>query len=507
MKKINFLVIAFLSVFLIYSCQDNLLETNIDPENLNDPTLNGTVTTVTGMESYAKGAYLHTTTRSWHFWFVYGYHETMGDNLTMPWGNFGGRWVNQTSSIVLDDGSTVTPPAGGPQPGEIDVRNTRAAGSDNATQFEWADMYALNDQCNNIISNLDNITDATASQKDAFNAWALWWKAYAYNRLGLLYEEGVIVDTPGTTNGDFLPSEDLIAESDRLLGVLDGVINGTADQTAFNAILANLQIDIVGNNIDADGLIRNSNMLKARNLVYSTSVATMSAGDWGNVITWCNNGITDNTQAFIMKSESTVLDNSWLPGAVSGFWYFPSPRLIQDINAGDARLNSYFDPFVFPNPRGRGIQYGCNYFWKDESGIASSTAGAVDMYYAGSYEENQLLLAEAKIRTNDIDGGLTHVDNARAFQNAGLAAMSGTGLTQEEALEEVRKERRIGLIMRSVAFYDARRYGVAAGSRTGAHVLDAGGNLNTNATINYGYLEYWPVPAFESDFNSPGTQN
>ena len=38
----------------MYSCQDNFLETNIEPENLNDPTLNGTVTTVTGMESYAK---------------------------------------------------------------------------------------------------------------------------------------------------------------------------------------------------------------------------------------------------------------------------------------------------------------------------------------------------------------------------------------------------------------------------------------------------------------------
>lgn len=529
MKKIKLLSIFVLG--LLASCQDNLIDTDIEPVNQNEPTL-AALQTPTGMSGYAKGIYVHTTdpNRSVNFWFITGYHETMGDVLTMPWGNFGGRWVNQPTSIELDNNvltappagvtvpasQTILPPAGGPQPGEIEVRNTRAAGSDNPTQYEWAEYYAVNNHANVILSNIDTTSDLDASQKDAYRAWALWWKAYAYHRLGLMYEQGVINDAPGETNNAFVNSAALLDESNRVLDALTTVINGVTDVTSFNSILTSVQVAITANKVDMSGLVKNINSLRARNLVYGTKVNDMTTADWNNVITWCNNGVNNNSDAFDMTSEATVLDNSWLPGVVSGFWYFPSPRLIQDINSGDNRLDAYFDPFIFPNPRGRGIQYGCNYFWKDPSPIVSGTAGAVQLYYGASHEENELLLAEAKIRTSDVEGGLAHLDAVRALQNSGLAATVGTGLTQAEAWEEVRKERRLALIFRGLSFYDARRYGIAGGSRTGAWVLGITDNsvpatpytpIYTNATINYNYLEYWPVPAFESDFNSPGAQN
>lgn len=509
MNKIKFLSLFLLIILAITSCQDNILDTNIDPVNDNDPTLDGTVSTVSGMESFAKGVYNHTVdpvNNGVFFWFTYGFHETMGDVLTMPWGNFGGRWVNQTESIVLDDGTVVTPPSGGPQPGEIAVRNTRAAGSDNMTQYEWVDMYGIIGQCNIILENIENIQGATASQQDAFKAWALWWKAYAYHRIGSMYEVGVIVNTPGEVNNNFVENDAIIAESNRLLGDLETLLGGVANTGEFNTIFANAQIEITGTNVDIVGLQENINTLKARNMVYNTKVADMTSADWTQVLNWANAGVSSNANAFTMKSENTLLDNAWLPGIVTGFWYFPSDRLIQDINEGDARKEAYFvqdaeNGFPFPNPRGRGIQYGASYFWKDESAIVSSTPNAVTMYYAGSYEENKLLLAEAKIRTGNIEGGLADLDAIRNFQNAGLAATAGSGMNEVQALEEVRKERRLALIFRGVNFYDARRYGISSGSRTGAWILDAAGNLNTNATINYGYLDYWPVPAFETDFN------
>lgn len=34
-------------------------------------------------------------------------------------------------------------------------------------------------------------------------------------------------------------------------------------------------------------------------------------------------------------------------------------------------------------------------------------------------------------------------------------------------------------------------------------MLDASGNLNTNATFDYNYLDYWGVPDNELDFNVP----
>jgi hypothetical protein len=122
------------------------------------------------------------------------------------------------------------------------------------------------------------------------------------------------------------------------------------------------------------------------------------------------------------------------------------------------------------------------------------------------YEENELMKAEALINTAKIDEGLAKIDAVRTHQGAGLAATSGTGLTKTEALEELRKERRISLFLRGLAFYDLRRMGYtdpvsAGGGRKGAWVLDGSGVLNTNATVDYSYLSYWDVPKNEIDFN------
>lgn len=514
MKKIKYISIFILAVLV--SCQDNLLETNIEPVNNNLPSTSS-LGNVDGLTTFAKGVYDFLATddtfqsvgnenESPMLWFVYGYHETMGDVMTMPWGNFGGRWINQTASVTLDDGTVVTPPQGGPQPGEIAVRNTRAAGSDNATQYEWRDMYSVIVQSNTIIEALDALP-ASEADKQAFQAWATWWKAYAYHRLGSIYEQGVINDRGLLSNPSsepvttYVANSELINKSNSLLDELTTLLASVSDNTAFNARLTNLHLSYLASKVDKDGLQANANTLRARNMVYNTKVTDMTTANWNQVITWANSGVTSNTSAFTMQSESSFIDNGWLPGQVTGFWYFPSDRLIQDINAGDARLDRYFFSDPFPNPRGRGIQYGATYFWQDSSPIVSSTPLAVTMYYAGTYEENQLFLAEAKVRTNDIEGGLGHLDAVRTFQNSGLPATVGTGMTQANALEEIRKERRLALFMRAVSFYDARRYGIAAGTRTGARVLDTNGVVNTNATIDYGYLEYWPVPAFETDFN------
>ncbi|MEW7279923.1 RagB/SusD family nutrient uptake outer membrane protein [Aquimarina sp. 2201CG1-2-11] len=518
-------LLSFLVLLFMVSCQDNILDTDIDPVDNNLPSLSS-LTNVDGLTTFAKGIYdfiasedvfetVGVEKESPMLFFTYGYHETMGDVMTMPWGNFGGRWINQTESITLDDASVITPPAGGPQPGEIAIRNTRAAGSDNALQYEWRDMYSIIVQSNTILEALDNLP-ADDVTKQAFNAWALWWRAYGYSRLGSMYEQGVINDSGLISNPTSAPSteyasnNELITKSNAILDDLETLLNNVSDASAFDTRFSNFQLAYLKEKVNLSELLENINTLRVRNLVYNTKVADMTTADWNQVITLANNGVSANSSAFTIESETSFIDNNWLPGQVTGFWYFPSDRLIQDINTGDERLDRLFiqdadDGFPFPNPRGRGIQYGASYFWQESSPLVSSTAQEVTMYYAGTHEENQLFLAEAKVRTNDIEGGLAHLDAVRTLQESGLAATVGTGLTQDEALEEIRKERRLALLFRAVSFYDARRYGVAAGSRTGAHVLDQNGVLNTNATINYGYLEYWPVPAFESDFNPPSS--
>ncbi|MEO7121142.1 MAG: RagB/SusD family nutrient uptake outer membrane protein, partial [Ginsengibacter sp.] len=173
------------------------------------------------------------------------------------------------------------------------------------------------------------------------------------------------------------------------------------------------------------------------------------------------------------------------------------------------------------NVRNRGIQFGTRWNVVDiENGgtyATDNSIGAISI--AGTWEENSLMIAEAKIRTGtDIDGGLALVDAVRSAQGAGLAAVANTGLSQTQAIEELRSERRVSLYLRGVSFYDARRWGVTAsvasgGGRANANVLVPGSLINsTTATIlpcliDYNYVDYWDVPQNELDFNAASSMS
>jgi starch-binding outer membrane protein, SusD/RagB family len=140
--------------------------------------------------------------------------------------------------------------------------------------------------------------------------------------------------------------------------------------------------------------------------------------------------------------------------------------------------------------------------------LSNRTPGEYELILAGNYEENTLMLAEAKIYTNDIEGGLQLIDEVRTYQGAGLAPVAGTGLSLEAAKEELRRERRVTLPFRGLSFYDARRWGVIddisqGGGRSNAVVISQTGQVNTNATINYNFLDYWDVPDNELVYNPP----
>jgi hypothetical protein len=98
------------------------------------------------------------------------------------------------------------------------------------------------------------------------------------------------------------------------------------------------------------------------------------------------------------------------------------------------------------------------------------------------------------------------IDNVRNYMGAGLGVTVAADATV--AKEELRKERRIALAFRGLSFYDARRWKVSepastGGGRTGCYVISTAGVLNTNATIDYGYLDFWDVPDNELAYNPP----
>jgi hypothetical protein len=137
---------------------------------------------------------------------------------------------------------------------------------------------------------------------------------------------------------------------------------------------------------------------------------------------------------------------------------------------------------------------------------ANTAVGAYELYLAGSYEENELMKAEALIYTGQIPLGLQAIDNVRNYQGAGLPPT--IGLTQAQAIAELRSERRVALPFIGLSFYDARRWGrifplSQGGGRTPAVVVLNNSTVDNGATIEYNYLDYWDVPDNELAYNPP----
>ncbi len=372
-----------------------------------------------------------------------------------------------------------------------------------------------------------------ATKKALLTAWAYWWKGFAYSRIGSMYIAGVINNEAGTgfTSGNFVDHNAIITEAnsnfDKAGAILSGLTETTDYDNVFKAIIPkfNLNTQI----ITPEMWIRQINTYKARNYLVNHKVATMTAADWTEVTNLATNGMIKGDYSFMFGMNAGGINdisrNFYHPFAIHsatrGFAWV-SERFIQDFKPEDNRFTKNFKISAAPivNLRARGIQFGTRWEVVDiEDGGSFSTRnsnGAISI--GGTWEENTLTIAEAKIRTGDIEGGLALVDEVRDAQNAGLAHVAATGLSAAEALEEYRRERRIALYLRGVAFYDARRWGITGpasegGGRANANILVPGDLIgSTTATIlpcfiNYNFLDYWDVPQNELDFNvaEPGS--
>ena len=270
--------------------------------------------------------------------------------------------------------------------------------------------------------------------------------------------------------------------------------------------------------------IKNINTFKARSILVNKKVSEIAASDWSAIKALVDNGIGQSDYVFGVRTfadnSKSVLDKDF--GSAGSYvatndptgW--PSERLIQDFLPGDKRLSNNFNllPSAVINKRGRSIAFGTRYFLQDGgNGNGAITYftfdyGVDNLYIGGTFEENELMKAECLIQTNQVDAGVTIINNTRTFQGANVS--SPMGLTKDQALEQLRRERRCALFLRGVAFYDSRRLGITediskGGGRNGSVVLDATGAVNTNAQINYNYLSYWDVPQNELDFNAPAS--
>lgn len=462
-----------------------------------------------------------------------GFHEMMGDIIGVEAAN---AYINQIgcpNSVRTDAGVVINnPSAVNTQYALLRSVNFNAQGGGNPAYYEWAYMYNLITSANTVLdiankTQFSGGTAAAATKLATITAWCNFWKGYGYSRIGSLYYAGLINNgVNGSTNGNYVTKEAILAEAEANFARAVTAINAATSTLDYTATLrslipAYLQIG-KGTVPTGAAWIRNINTMRARNILVNNLVSAMTPAQWAQVQTLTTAGITSSDPVFTGRSDANgdflgnTIANKVQSTANATNTYKLSERFVQEFYPGDKRFTQNVRTLnagvgIFNQDRGNSFNTRYTLFngGNNVAGAiiyANTATGADEITLCGSYEENALMQAEALIRQGgaaNIDQADNIIDAVRTYQGAGLAPI-GNGLTQAAAAEVLRRERRVALAFKGLSFYDARRYDIIAPtkSRTGC-VLLAGtsGALNTNATITYGFLDYWDVPDNELAYN------
>jgi len=537
--KIKITYLHFLAaLILLGSCSKN----ELDIKNPNNPTPESAATEQGLLALGLGGVYQNgfngiTDTKYTNsflgssYWFLSpAYHDLMADVVSAEAANNITNQVSVPDYVLLDDGTKLTNTAPAKQVVRID--NSRTKTGSNMFYYEWTWMYFLNNACNEMLTLVDktSFTGDSLTKRNTIKAWAYYWKGYVYSHIGSIYYAGLLKDDYIKMTNEYKSSADIITASnanyDKAIAALNAVTSASVYASTLSLMIPTQTVAGRGGVLTTAMWIHSINTMKARNLLVNKRLKDMTTTDWNNILTLVSNGVTSSDLVFTGRSASTGSFLSATGGSVAALTtgnptsttYKISERLIQEYKTGDKRMSNDFQLVpTYLNQKG-GITFSTRYRLLDSGGatktytsssVTSKVVGAYELYLGASYEENELMKAEANIMLGNIATGLASVDAVRTYQGAGLSAVSGVVTDQAGAYEELRRERRVALLFRNVALYDARRWGVlddvsVGGGRTKAVVINpTTGAVSTNATINYNFIDYWDVPDDELSLNPP----
>lgn len=529
MKKLNLLKYIFI-LTIIAGCKKEL-----DVKNPNQPTPSSAASE-SGIISLAQGTILYNGFVGVKyadgvygpFWSgAIGFHEIMGDVVLAEAANAFINQIGAPEKVTYDDGTSRTNPnAPNTQRALFKLANSNGNLGSNPLYYEWAFMYNMINGANNTLSLVANtpFTTAAATKKSIIEAWAYFWKGYAYSRIGSIYYAGIINNEISGTNGNYVTKEKIIEEAntnfDKAIAILN-TLSSSSDYTNFmiRLIPSSSQVGL-GGVLSPLMWVRNINTLKARNILVNTTIDKMTSAQWSAILALTNTGITSTDKIFTGRTDAngdfignTVSAKSQNPSA-GGNTYKLSERWIQEFKAGDQRFaNNVKQTATWIGNSDRGNSFNTRFtLVNGGAGLAkvvvyaNSAIGAYEMVLGGNYEENELMKAEAKLYANDLSGAALSIDNVRNYQGAGLSSLVGTLLTLTSLKEELRRERRVALPFRGLSFYDARRLNIIksiaqGGGRNGAVVLKTTGVISNNSIIDYNFIDYYDVPDNELAYN------
>jgi hypothetical protein len=109
------------------------------------------------------------------------------------------------------------------------------------------------------------------------------------------------------------------------------------------------------------------------------------------------------------------------------------------------------------------------------------------------YAEAQLIIAEARIADNDLDGAADAINAARNSGRVGMPQFDATGMTQAEVMEQLIEERRRELFLEGRRLWDVRRLDLPLVPAAGEPYVQGGGE--------YGDQRCFQLPDVERNNN------
>ena len=537
MNNNKILVAILAATICLTACKKQL-----DIKNDNQPTPESAATE-SGVLSLAQGSIYrngfydlkYTDGVYGRFWAgATGFHEMMGDIIGVEAAN---AYINQIgcpNKVTLDNSTVIlNPSAVNTQYALLRSVNSNSQQGGNPAYYEWAYMYNMLTSANSVLDIAGKVKfsgSGAATKKATVDAWAYWWKGFAYARLGSIYYAGLKQDgITGITNGNYISKEAMIAESNANFDKCATALSAAVSATDYTNIVTQLIPSFVqigkGGAISIAAWKRNINTMKARNILVNTLQSAMTAAQWASVLALVNDGIRPTDIIFTGRTDAngdflgTTIADKVQSTSSSTATYKLSERFVQEFKAGDQRRANNIrtlNPGVGIFNQDRGNSFNTRYTLynggQSIAGVityANTAPGANEITLCGTYEENELMKAEATMYAASfspasIITGMSLIDAVRNYQGAGLPTTIAA--TTAAAKEELRRERRVALAFKGLSFYDARRWDIIdpTKSRTGCVLLSGtAGTLNTNATINYGFLDYWDVPDNELAYNPP----
>jgi hypothetical protein len=398
----------------------------------------------------------------------------MADNMTMAYGNYGARFNGQEPRLAYNNSSSAGDGQVASQPYDV----------------MYSALGAANDGLAAIKRGVKVAESATAADETPqFQAFAWLVQGLTTGFVGLVFDNGFVVteDTP-PGEAEMVGYKELSAAA---LTSFDKAIAAAAGQSW------SIPADFTGGvEFTADRLGRVANTMAARQLAYTPRTAAENAAvDWGKVLAYADKGISTGSSPFTLEITGDG-GNTWYDMTKAyverqGSWVRVDQRVIQLADPTQPVVYTSTTPPPFPNipdlrfargtpdAQGKITQAGADFWYMPTipydpaRGVYFFSQWAPVRYFEHSWDasapftgkvpyvliaENDLLIAEALVRTGGDKARAASLINKTRVGRGGLPALTGAS-SNNDLLAAIFYERDVELFDTGAgqAWFDRRR--------------------------------------------------